>query len=142
MGHLTPAYCELEAPSSSEGKGRRKKFPDPGCLQWRYREISGFQELDEAQDEDGRWALACPNRSVLTTANPRLTDRALKHMTTWEAMVMATNDATKLTVEKWEEELTLAFGNAQIKAQSQRKWHALEQGATRSTPISASQRTC
>jgi hypothetical protein len=104
----------------------RKKLPDPEAYNGDSGKLQGFRSLmkHKMRTDAGLWSSELERFDYCQS---RLTDRALKHMTTWETM-MATNSAANLTVTKWEEELTLAFGNAQIKAQSQRKWHALEQG--------------
>ena len=124
----TPDTGLLRAEAFPQRERAKKKLPDPEAYNGDTGKLQGFKSLmkHKMRTDAGLWS---SEQERFDYCQSRLTDRALKHMTTWEAMVMATNDATKLTVEKWEEELTLAFGNAQIKAQSQRKWHALEQGS-------------
>jgi hypothetical protein len=103
----------------------KKKLPDPESYDGDTGKLQGFRSLmkHKLRTDAALWST---EQERFDYCQSRLTGRALKHMTTWEEM--AANDPTKLTVAKWEEELNLAFGNAQIKAQSQRKWHALEQG--------------
>jgi hypothetical protein len=124
----TPDTERLRAEAFPQRERAKKKLPDPEAYNGDTGKLQGFKSLmkHKMRTDAGLWS---SEQERFDYCQSRLTDRALKHMTTWEAMVTATNDTIKLTVAKWEEELTLAFGNAQIKAQSQRKWHALEQGS-------------
>jgi hypothetical protein len=102
----------------------KKKLPDPEPYDGDTGKLQGFRSLmkHKLRTDATLWS---SEQERFDYCQSRLTGRALKHMTTWEEMVASV--PTRLTVAKWEEELTLAFGNAQIKAQSQRKWHVLEQ---------------